>query len=194
MSQEDEVERAGIRIGTPVRTKFMERFSTGIDSEGRYMIVPEITVSRIATAARFIGRTGTDGLIVCSGESRAETPTEKFCEAVGARRIKGRFMPGTLTNPSLSYYIEPRLVLVTDPHVDGQAITEATNAGIPVIGIANTGSVTSRLDVVIPANNKGVKALAAVFWLLASKVLEEGGGGEPGDMKAFETVMDEDPE
>ena len=58
-------------------------------------------------------------------------------------------MPGTLTNPSLPYYIEPKLVLISDPQVDEQAIIEATNAGIPIIGIANTDNITSNLDMII---------------------------------------------
>ena len=60
-------------------------------------------------------------------------------------------MPGTLTNPSLPYYIEPKLLFVSDPQVDVQAITEATNAGIPVISISNTDNVTSNVDLIIPA-------------------------------------------
>jgi len=87
----------------------------------------------------------------------------------------GRFMPGTLTNPSLSYYIEPKLLLISDPQVDSQAITEATNAGIPVIGISNTDNITSKVDLVIPANNRGRKALATIYWLLAHGILVERG-------------------
>ena len=82
-------------------------------------------------------------------------------------------MPGTLTNPSLPYYSEPKLIIVSDPQVDAQAITEATNAGIPIIGIANTDNVTSKLDLVIPANNRGRKSLATIYWLLAREILQD---------------------
>ena len=82
-------------------------------------------------------------------------------------------MPGTLTNPTLPYYSEPQLIIVSDPQVDAQAVTEATNAGIPVIGIANTDNVTSELDLVIPANNRGRKSLATVYWLLAREILQD---------------------
>jgi len=112
-------------------------------------------------------------VIVCSGRSYAKTPIEKFCEVTGAKMMFGRFMPGTLTNPSLPFYTEPQLVIVSDPQVDSQAITEATNAGIPVIGLANTDNVTSKLDLIIPANNRGRKALATVYWLLARGILED---------------------
>jgi len=165
----------GIRVGTQVKTKFMKSFITTASPEGLYMLDIDITLEKIKTAAKFINRLGTDKLIVCSGRQYAETPIEKFCEMLDSKKLVGRFMPGTLTNPSLPYYIEPKLVFISDPQVDEQAITEATNAGIPVIGIANTDNITSKLDVIIPANNRGRKALATVYWLLVRQILIERG-------------------
>ena len=163
----------GIRVGTPVKTKFMKPFITKTSPEGLYMLDLDITLAKIQTAAKFISRIGAERLIVCSGRQYAITPIEKFCEILGAKQLSGRFMPGTLTNPSLPYYIEPKLILISDPQVDEQSITEATNAGIPVIGIANTDNITSKLDLIIPANNRGRKALATVYWLLARQILIE---------------------
>ncbi len=165
----------GIRVGTQVKTKFMKPFITKASPEGLYMIDLEITLEKIQTAAKFINRLGTDKIIVCSARQYANTPIEKFCEILDSKKLLGRFMPGTLTNPSLPYYIEPKLVLVSDPQVDEQAVTEATNAGIPVIGIANTDNITSKLDLIIPANNRGRKALATVYWLLVRQILIERG-------------------
>ncbi len=165
----------GIRVGTAVKTKFMVPFITKASPEGLYMLDLDITLARIQTAAKFINRMNIEKVIVCSGREYANTPIEKFCEVTGATKMLGRFMPGTLTNPSLPYYIEPQLVLISDPQVDSQAITEATNAGIPVIGISNTDNITSQIDLVIPANNRGRKALATAYWLLAREILVEKG-------------------
>ena len=165
----------GIRVGTQVKTKFMKSFITQASPEGLYMINLDITLEKIQAAAKFINRLGTDKLIVCSGRQYAETPIEKFCEMLDSKKLLGRFMPGTLTNPSLPYYIEPKLVLISDPQVDEQAIIEATNAGIPIIGIANTDNITSNIDLVIPANNRGRKSLATVYWLLVRQILIERG-------------------
>ncbi len=165
----------GIRVGTAVKTKFMEPFITKGSHEGLYRLDLDITLEKIITAAKFINRIGTDNLIVCSGRQYADTPIEKFCEMLGSKKLLGRFLPGTLTNPSLPYYIEPKLVLISDPQVDEQAITEATNAGIPIIGISNTDNITSKLDVIIPANNRGRKAIATVYWLLVRQILIERG-------------------
>jgi len=165
----------GIRVGTAVKTKFMIPYVTQASPEGLYLMDLDITLARIQTAAKFINRVNIEDVIVCSGREYANTPIEKFCEITGATKMLGRFMPGTLTNPSLPYYIEPRLVLISDPQVDAQAITEATNAGIPVIGVSNTDNITSKIDLVIPANNRGRKSLATIYWLLAREILLEKG-------------------
>ncbi len=193
MSQQSEIASiktkilsTGIRVGTAVKTKFMIPFITKASPEGLYLIDLDITVDRIQTAAKFISRVNIQDVIVCSGREYANTPIEKFCELTGAVKKLGRFMPGTLTNPSLPYYIEPKLVLISDPQVDEQAITEATNAGIPVIGIANTDNITSKVDLVIPANNRGRKALATTYWLLASEILIQKGELKDSEQMKYE--------
>ena len=180
MSQQTEHEEikkkilsTGIRVGTEVKTKFMIPYIIQANPEGLYLFDLDITLNRIQTAARFIKKFDIEKVIVNSGRVYATTPIEKFCELTGAKKMLGRFMPGTLTNPSLPYYSEPLLIIISDPQVDAQAVTEATNAGIPVIGIANTDNVTSKLDLVIPANNRGRKALATVYWLLAREILQD---------------------
>jgi small subunit ribosomal protein S2 len=193
MSQESEISTlktkilsTGIRVGTAVKTKFMAPYITKASPEGLYLIDLDITIERIQTAAKFINREKIQDVIVCSGREYANSPIEKFCELTGAVKKLGRFMPGTLTNPSLPYYIEPKLVLISDPQVDEQAITEATNAGIPVIGVANTDNVTSKVDLVIPANNRGRKALATTYWLLAREILIQKGELKDGEQMKYE--------
>lgn len=187
----------GIRVGTTVKTTFMQPFITKASPEGLYMIDLDKTLTRIKTAAKFANRIDAEKILVCSGREYATTPIERFCEMTGTRKMLGRFMPGTLTNPSLPYYTEPKLVIISDPQVDSQAIIEATNAGIPVIGISNTDNITSMIDVVIPANNRGRKSLATVFWLLAREMLiERKQLGENDPMKYeiddFETKISEE--
>ena len=165
----------GIRVGTQVKTKFMKPYITKASPEGLYMIDLDITLERIKVAAKFINRMDIEKVIVCSAREYAITPIEKFCEVTGAIQMLGRFMPGTLTNPSLPYYIEPKLLIISDPQVDSQATTEATNAGITVIGVSNTDNITSKVDLVIPANNRGRKSLATIYWLLAHDILVERG-------------------
>ena len=98
-------------------------------------------------------------------------------------------MPGTLTNPSLPFYTEPQLIVVSDPEIDNQAVIEATNAGIPVVGIANTDNLTSNIDLIIPANNRGRKALATTYWLLSREILIQ--KGELTESQAMKYEIDD---
>ena len=180
------IERSGLRVGTNVKTKFMKSFITKTTDEGLYMLDGDMTLEKIMTSAKFINRVGAENIIVCSGRQYAGIPIEQFCEMTGAKHHLGRFMPGTLTNPSLPYYIEPKIVLISDPEVDEQALIEATNAGIPVVGIANTDNITSKLDIIIPANNRGRKALATVYWLLVRQILIEKGELKENESMKYE--------
>jgi len=165
----------GIRVGTPVKTKFMSSFIVRANPEGLYILDISKTLSRIDVAAKFISRVDISKVALTSAREYGKTPVQKFCEITGATSILGRFMPGTFTNPSLPNYMEPEIVLVTDPQADQQAVLESTRAGVPVIAIANSDNVTSLVDLVIPANNRGRKALATVYWLLAREVLKKQG-------------------
>jgi len=165
----------GIRVGTPVKTKSMSRYIVRANPEGLYILDISKTLYRIDVAAKFIGRTNISKVAVTSAREYGKKPVEKFCEATGATPILGRFMPGTFTNPSLPKYMEPDIVIVTDPQADQQAVIESTRAGVPVIAISNSDNVISKVDLVIPANNRGRKALATVYWLLAREVMKKQG-------------------
>src|ERR687892_461717 len=187
----------GIRVGTPVKTKYMMPFIIRANPEGLYILDISKTLSRIDIAAKFISRADISKVAVTSAREYGKTPVEKFCELTHAKYILGRFMPGTFTNPALPKYMEPQIVIVTDPQADQQAVLEATRAGVPVIAVCNSDNVISKVDLVIPANNRGRKALATVYWLLAREVLKKQGNiKSDNDMKVsiddFETKLVEE--
>jgi len=179
ISESDNLEKmilsTGIRVGTPVKTKYMTPFIVRANPEGLYILDISKTLAKIDVAAKFIGRANISRVAVTSAREYGKTPVEKFCELTGARGVFGRFMPGTFTNPSLPKYMEPEIVIVTDPQADQQAVVESTRAGVPIVAISNSDNVTSKVDLVIPANNRGRKALATVYWLLAREVLKKQG-------------------
>ncbi len=161
----------GIRVGTLVKTKSMIPFISRTRPDGLHVIDVGKTLSRIDVAGKFIARAQIDRVVVYASREYALTPVQKFCELTGAIPLTGRFMPGTFTNPLYPRHIDPEIVAVSDPAMDFQAVGEASKIGIPVIAVCDTDNVTTNIDLVIPANNRGRKALAAVFWLLARTVL-----------------------
>ncbi len=47
--------------------------------------------------------------------------------------------------------------------------------GVPVVSLADTSNEPYNVDLVIPCNNRGRKALALVYWLISNQVLREKG-------------------
>lgn len=180
---------AGVHIGTQQKTKDMERFIHRVRTDGLYVLDISKTDERIRTAANFLANYPPEGILVASSRQYGRYPAEKFAEAIGARARTGRFIPGTLTNPQYAGYIEPDVVVVTDPIGDSQAVTEAITVGIPVIAMCDSNNATSNVDLVIPTNNKGRKALAVVYWLLANETLDRRGAEPTLALEDFETGL-----
>jgi small subunit ribosomal protein S2 len=170
---------AGVHIGTQQKTEDMERFIHRVRDDGLYVLDVSQTDRRIRTAADFLANYSPEQVLVTSSRQYGRFPAEKFAEAIGARARTGRFIPGTLTNPDYDGYIEPDVVVVTDPIGDSQAVKEAITVGIPVIAMCDSNNQLSNVDLVIPTNNKGRRALSVVYWLLANETLDRR-GAEPG--------------
>ena len=107
----------------------------------------------------------------------------------GATPIVGRFIPGIMSNPLYPNRIEPEVLIVSDPRADSQAVKEASSVGIPVVALCSTDNDFSKVDLVIPTNNKGRRALAVIYWLLARQMLRE--KGELSTDKGMDITIDD---
>ncbi|MFC5134142.1 MULTISPECIES: 30S ribosomal protein S2 [Haloferacaceae] len=180
---------AGVHIGTQQKTKDMERFIHRVRDDGLYVLDVSETDGRIRTAADFLAHYDPEQILVTSSRQYGRFPAQKFADTVGARARTGRFIPGTLTNPDYAGYIEPDVVVVTDPIGDAQAVKEAITVGIPVIAMCDSNNQLSNVDLVIPTNNKGRRALSVVYWLLANETLDRRGTDTVFALEDFEDEL-----
>lgn len=171
----DEYLAAGVHIGTQQKTENMMKFVYRVRTDGLYVLDIQSTDERIKMVANFLSKYEPSRILVVSARQYGQYPAMKFAKAIGTRAMVGRFIPGTLTNPTVEAFFEPDVIIVTDPAGDAQVIKEAVNIGIPVVALCDTNNMTSNVDMVIPTNNKGRKALSLIYWLLAREISKTNG-------------------
>lgn len=186
---QDTLLSAGVHIGTRMRTKDMEPFIYRVRADGLFVLDVKKTDERIRVAAKFLARFEPSKIATVAGRLYGQSPVAKFCEVIGATPIVGRFIPGMLSNPLHPDRLEPSVIIVSDPKADVQAVKEAASIGVPVVALCSTDNDFSFVDLVIPTNNKGRRALAVIYWLLARQILRER-GEIPADGDPSQTIED----
>ena len=186
---EDTFLTCGVHIGTKQKSKDMEPYIHKVRDDGLRIHNVNLTSEKITETANFLKEYEAKDVLVVSARQYGWKPAKKFANTCGFNCIAGRFTPGRLTNPEMRYFIEPKIIVLTDPAADAQAFREAINIKIPVIAMCDSNNLTNNIDVIIPGNNKGRRSLALIYWLLSREILRiRGDLGSEDDLE--ETIDD----
>ncbi len=189
LTSEEEYLTSGVHIGTQHKTADMKPYIFRVRNDGLFVLDVAKTDAAVRQAAKFLAKFDPSKVLFVSQRQYGQKPVKEAAKAVGAAAIAGRFMPGTMTNPIVQGFMEPDVLVLTDPLGDIQAFREAQNIGIPVIGLVDSNNETKNLQICVPANNKGRRSLALVYWLLARETLVE--RGALADRAAFTPKVDD---
>jgi len=163
---------AHTHLGTSNMDFQMDQYIYKRRADGIYIINIKRTWEKILVAARAIAAVENPAdVTVISSRTYGQRAVLKFASATGATAIAGRFTPGTFTNQIQKAFREPRLLIITDPRVDHQPITESSYVNIPVIAFCSTDSPMRYVDIAIPGNNKAPHSVGLLWWMLAREVL-----------------------
>ncbi|MFA6065424.1 MAG: 30S ribosomal protein S2 [archaeon] len=165
--------KSGVHIGTKFKTGEMRRYIFKKRKDGLMVFNIETIDKRIRMIAKMLAKYDAKDVAIVARRLYGHKPARKAAAMIGAKEFIGRFIPGTFTNPQARLFHEPKVILITDPIADAQALKEASEIHIPVIAIAGSDSPVGNVDLVVPANNKGRKSLALLFYLITREVLVE---------------------
>ena len=186
---EDTFLTCGVHIGTKQKSKDMEPYVYKVRDDGLRILNVNLTSEKITEAANFLKDYEPKDVLVVSARQYGWKPAKKFADACGFVCIAGRFTPGRLTNPEMRFFIEPKIIVLTDPAADAQAFREALNINVPVIAMCDSNNLTTGIDIIVPGNNKGRRSLALIYWLMARELLRIK-GELPADGELEETIDD----
>lgn len=163
---------AGCHIGGKKVTKQMKKYVYTVRSDGFAIFDVNKMYEKIQVAARIIASVDPDHVVSVSSRPAGQRAVYKFGHFTKTQALTGRWSPGMLTNQTTKKFIEPRLLIVTDPRTDYNAILESSYVNVPVIAVCNTDNNLKYVDCAIPCNNRSSKAVAMIWYLLTKAVLE----------------------
>ena len=116
----------------------MKRFINHVNKEGVPIFNIDDIYERIRLAARVIaGVENLSEVYAISSRDFGQRAVIKFASHTKCSvTSSSRWTPGSLTNHQTKQFKEPRILIVTDPRTDSQAIQEASYVNIPVIAIS----------------------------------------------------------
>lgn len=167
--------KAGLHIGTKYRTKYMEPFIYRVRNDGLAVLNVQKIDKRIGISAKFLAQYNPEDIIVMCRRENGWKSAKLFSKLTGIRVITGRYSPGMLTNLALDIFSEAKIMLVTDPWPDKNAINDAVRVGMPVIALCDTNNTSNNIDLIVPCNNKGKKSLGLIFYILTKEYLKNKG-------------------
>jgi small subunit ribosomal protein S2 len=162
---------AGVHIGTKIRTNDMRKFIFKRRDDGLYILDLRQSAERIMEAAKLISEYKPEDVTVVASRVYSSNPATRFSNLTGVNVIKGRYVPGTMTNIQYKKFIEPKLMIVCDPKGERQALAESRKTGVKIIGFCDSDNETNNIDLVIPVNNKGKRSLALVFYIMTRELM-----------------------
>ncbi len=186
---------AGVHIGTKIKTHDMRSFIFKRRDDGLYILDLRQTDQRLLAATKLMAKYKPEDVLVVASRAYSGNPASKFSQLTGIPVMRGRFVPGTMTNLAYANFKEPKLIFVCDPKGEHEAVVESAQNSVPVIAMCDTDNETKYIDMIIPINNKGKRSLALAFYVMAREVMMTQGkitsyDQFPHDVSYFEQMED----
>ncbi len=162
-------------LGTKVITPSMRKYVYRRRMDGLAILNTLIVDKKLKDAIEFISQFKPNEWVLACKREAGWRAVKMFSELTGVRVFTKKYPAGIITNLTLPDFFETNMVMICDPWLDKNALTDARNIKIPVVGICNTNNNTADIDVVVIGNNHSNKSLGLFFWLLSREYMKAHG-------------------
>jgi small subunit ribosomal protein SAe len=175
-------------LGSKTVENLMKNYVWRERKDGIFIINISKTIKKIKLAARAIAAVkDSSDIIAISTGNGSQKAVSKFSSFVKCQTLTGKWVSGKFTNHMCTGFQEPQLIIIVNPKIDHQPLSEASRANIPTIAFCNTDTPLKFVDIAIPGNNINNHSIALLWWMLTREVLRY--KGEISELKEWETPV-----
>jgi len=167
--------KCGIHLGTKVITPMMRPYVYKRRNDGLAVLNTNLIEEKTKEAASFLANFEPEDIIVVCKREAGWRAVRLFSELTGIRAFTKKYPAGVITNTILPNFFEPELIIVSDPWLDKNALTDANKINKKIIALCDTNNIVKKVDVFIPCNNKSNKSLGLIYWYLTKEYLKARG-------------------
>ena len=168
----DEYVKVGVHIGTKVITPHMRSYVYRRRNDGIAIINTNIIDERLKEAAKFLADYNPSNVIIVCKRESGWRAVKLFSELTGIKCFTKKYPAGIITNTALPDFFETELVVICDPWIDKNALSDAVKMKKKVLGLCDTNNFTFGVDKIVPCNNKSNKSLGVIFYILAREYMK----------------------
>ncbi len=164
--------KSSMHLGTRVITPNMRKYIYKRRADGLAVFNTAMLDSTVREAGEFLSRYAPEDIIVVCKREAGWHAVKLFSETLGIRSFTKKYPAGILTNTNLANFFETKLVLICDPWLDKNALTDANRVGVPVLSVCDSNNYSFGINQIVAGNNKSAKSLGMIMYLLAKIYIE----------------------
>jgi len=162
----EEYVKSGIYIGKRAVTPDMKPFVYRRRADGLAIFNTDLIDEKLKEGIEYMSKFNPEDIILVCKRQTGWTFAEMFSKLTGIRIFTKKYPAGILTNPKLPNFTENELTVVIDSWLDKNALSDTLKVNRNILMVCDTNNFAQGADKVIIGNNKSMKSLGLIFYLL----------------------------
>jgi len=167
--------KCSVHLGTKVITPDMRKYVYKRRADGLAVINTNLIDDKLREAVAFLNKFESKDIFIACKREAGWQAVGKFSEVTGIRAFTKKYPAGIITNLDLDDFFEVKMVVICDPWIDKNALSDSIRLDLPVIGICDTNNYTKGVTNMIIGNNKSGKSIGLILYVLSREYLKSKG-------------------